>query len=50
MLNGKRLGRAGHALAWVPVAGKHRLQLLANAGGRELDSVMFQVRGHAPAH
>jgi hypothetical protein len=37
-------------LAWVPIAGKHRLQLLANASGRELDSVTFQVRGHAPAH
>jgi penicillin-binding protein 1C len=50
MLNGKRLGKAGHALAWVPVAGNHRLKLLANAGGRELDSVTFQVRGHAPTH
>ncbi len=50
MLDGQRLGKAGHALAWVPVAGKHRLQLLANAGGRELDSVTFQVRGHVPTH
>ena len=50
MLNGKRLGKAGQALAWVPVAGKHSLRLLANAGGRELDSVTFQVRGHAPTH
>jgi penicillin-binding protein 1C len=50
MLNGKRLGKAGRALAWVPVAGKHSLRLLANAGGRELDSVTFQVRGHAPTH
>lgn len=49
VLNGKRLGKAG-VVAWAPVPGKHTLQLVANAGGRVLDSVQFQVRGHAAAH
>lgn len=50
VLNGKRLSRADGALAWVPVVGKHTLQLVANPGGRVLDSVQFQVRGHTVAH
>jgi penicillin-binding protein 1C len=49
VLDGKRLGKADVVLAWAPVPGKHMLQLVANAGGRVLDSVQFQVRGHAAA-
>jgi penicillin-binding protein 1C len=49
VLDGKRLGKAG-VVTWAPVPGKHTLQLVANAGGRVLDSVQFQVRGHAAAH
>ncbi|HRK79649.1 MAG TPA: penicillin-binding transpeptidase domain-containing protein, partial [Thiobacillus sp.] len=48
MLDGERLGKADGALAWVPVAGKHTLQLVADAGGQVLDSVQFQVRGPGP--
>jgi penicillin-binding protein 1C len=46
VLDGKRLGRADAELAWSPVAGRHALQLVAE-GGRVLDRVEFQVRGHA---
>ena len=48
VLDGKRLGKAD-VVAWAPVPGKHTLQLVANSGGRVLDSVQFQVRGHAAA-
>lgn len=48
VLDGKRLGKAD-VVAWAPVPGTHTLQLVANAGGRVLDSVQFQVRGHAAA-
>lgn len=49
VLDGERLGKADGALAWVPVAGRHTLQLVRDAGGRVLDSVQFQVRGPGPA-
>ncbi len=49
VLDGERLGEAGAALAWTPVAGSHELQLSDIAGGRVLDRVQFRVRGHLPA-
>jgi penicillin-binding protein 1C len=47
VLDGRRLGGADGTFAWAPVAGKHLLQLVAEEGGRVLDRVQFQVRGHA---
>ncbi|MGE5838956.1 MAG: penicillin-binding protein 1C, partial [Deltaproteobacteria bacterium] len=44
LLNGKRLGSAGEAVAWKPKRGKHVL-VLADREGRILDSVSFEVRG-----
>jgi penicillin-binding protein 1C len=44
ILNGKRLGSAGAALAWKPKRGKHVLAL-ADREGKVLDSVSFEVRG-----
>jgi penicillin-binding protein 1C len=45
MLDGERLGHADLPWAWVPVAGKHELKLVARSSGQVLDSVRFQVRG-----
>ncbi|MGE5842032.1 MAG: penicillin-binding protein 1C, partial [Deltaproteobacteria bacterium] len=44
ILNGKRLGSAGEAVAWKPKRGKHVL-VLADREGKILDSVSFEVRG-----
>ncbi|QDQ27108.1 penicillin-binding protein 1C [Chitinimonas arctica] len=43
-LDGQRLGPAGTARYWRPVAGKHRLALVDSGGGQRA-LVSFQVRG-----
>ncbi|WP_249661297.1 penicillin-binding protein 1C [Variovorax sp. PCZ-1] len=45
LLNGKSLGDANHK-QWLPMPGRHTLQL-ADAQGRVLDEVKFEVRGAA---
>jgi penicillin-binding protein 1C len=44
LLNGTDMGPATPATAWVPRPGKHTLAL-ADAAGRPIDSVSFEVRG-----
>ena len=43
-LDQKTLGRADHAILWVPVPGVHRLQILSSNGEVE-DTISFVVRG-----
>jgi penicillin-binding protein 1C len=47
-LNDRIVGDAATVLAWRPVPGEYRLELLA-ADGTALDSVRFRVRGAAGA-
>jgi penicillin-binding protein 1C len=46
VLNGRTLGSAGTGLAWKPKRGKYLLALVSREG-KILDSVSFEVRGHA---
>jgi penicillin-binding protein 1C len=45
-LNGRDLGLARGPTHWAPAAGRYLLSL-SDAGGATIDSVRFQVRGHA---
>lgn len=45
-LNGSRLAAKGPAVPWAPKAGKFTLAVVDKSGGA-LDSVSFEVRGHA---
>ena len=42
-LNGRKLGAASQPLPWLPMPGRHRLEL--RRGAQVLDAVRFEVRG-----
>lgn len=44
-LDDRRMGDAGQAVPWSPVAGRHVLELRGIQDGKILDRVQFQVRG-----
>ena len=44
-LDGRELGPAANPSGWMPVPGRHVLQLRSTDSGAVLDSVAFQVRG-----
>ncbi len=44
-LDGRELGPAANPNGWMPVPGRHVLQLRSTESGAVLDSVAFQVRG-----
>jgi penicillin-binding protein 1C len=46
VLNGRDLGLARGPTHWAPASGRYLLSL-SDAGGATIDSVRFQVRGHA---
>ena len=48
VVDGKLVGRADGLRLWVPVRGKHRLELVG-ASGRVLDAVEFEIRGYPGA-
>jgi len=47
-LDGRSIGSAERPLAWRPVPGRHRLQLVG-PDGATVDEVVFEVRGVPPA-
>ena len=44
-LDGREMGPAANPSGWMPVPGRHELQLRSMDSGAVLDSVAFQVRG-----